>query len=258
MFWQQDILTQNGTPKIMQIDTPIPTATGTNTYAVTLNPAWTTPITNQLIYVKFTNANTGTSTLNADGTARPLRKYGAVELVANDIKAGQILAITWDGTQFQVITLSYTAGTSGGGGEMYVLGYDSSTLSSSTTYVVGLYASLGVQTLFNQRPSRQAIAMKTGNITQVVVMSSVAGTLQSNTETITLQVFNITAGTSFNFTTTFKLDSTSLLGVSRIDYYTLGTPLPVTAGDKFQVRVVVPSLVTPPTQVTQIFQVKIE
>jgi hypothetical protein len=257
MFWQQDILTQNGTPKIMQIDTPIPTATGTNTYAVTLNPAWTTPITNQLIYVKFTNANTGTSTLDADGTARPLRKYGAVELVANDIKAGQILAITWDGTQFQVITLSATAGTSGGGGEMYVLGYDSTSITRNATFLCGLYATLGALTLFNQRPSRQAIAMKTGNITQVVVMCTVAGVLASDIG-ITLQVYNVTTDTTSTITATYKMNSLSLYQVSRIDYYTLASPLPVTAGDLFQVRIVTPNFITEPTQVSQIFQIKIE
>jgi hypothetical protein len=78
------------------------TATGTDTYAVTGGiTAYSTGFT---IFVKFTNANTGAATLNVNSLgAKAIKKSGTTALAAGDIAADQILALQYDGTNFQVV-----------------------------------------------------------------------------------------------------------------------------------------------------------
>jgi hypothetical protein len=78
------------------------TATGTDTYAVTGGiTAYAAGFT---IVVKFTNGNTGASTLNVNSLgAKSIVKNGATALASGDIAANQILILTYDGTNFQVV-----------------------------------------------------------------------------------------------------------------------------------------------------------
>lgn len=105
----------------MRIDVNIPVTSGTNSYTVTSTPTLLAMVTNQLFYVKFNNANTGPSTLQIDSNvAVSIVKNGSTPLSAGDISAGQILALSYDGTNLQMI---------GGGGSSYNygLGYVMST-----------------------------------------------------------------------------------------------------------------------------------
>lgn len=78
-------------------------ATGTNTYAGSLTPAITTVVTGMRVNVQFTNANTGASTFNLNSTgAKNIYKGGTNALVANDISAGQIIGLVYDGTYWQL------------------------------------------------------------------------------------------------------------------------------------------------------------
>lgn len=53
--------------------------------------------------VKFLNTNTGTSTLTINNSdAYPLKKSAVVELSADDIIAGYIYEVNFDGTNFQI------------------------------------------------------------------------------------------------------------------------------------------------------------
>lgn len=80
------------------------TASGTDTYAATLNPAISAYTTNQKIFIKFTNANTGPATLNLNSLgAKNIKKSGSSALASGDIAAGQILSLIYDGTNFQLI-----------------------------------------------------------------------------------------------------------------------------------------------------------
>ena len=80
------------------------TASGTDAYAATLAPAITAYTTDQKVYLKFTNANTGAATINLNGLgAKSIKKSGTAALVAGDISAGQILCLVYDGTNFQVV-----------------------------------------------------------------------------------------------------------------------------------------------------------
>ena len=80
------------------------TAAGTNTYTATITPAITAYTATQHFFIKFTNANTGTATLNLNGLgAKPILKNSTVPLTIGDINAGQILCLAYDGTNFQII-----------------------------------------------------------------------------------------------------------------------------------------------------------
>lgn len=80
------------------------TASGTNTYTATISPAITAYSSGQRWFIKFTNANTGAATLNLNSLgAIPIKKNGNTALAANDILAGQILCLGYDGTNFQLV-----------------------------------------------------------------------------------------------------------------------------------------------------------
>jgi hypothetical protein len=87
------------------------TASGTNTYIATITPAITAITAGMRFYIKFTNANTGASTINLNGLgAIALTKNGATPLAGGEINTGQIVAVSYDGTSFQIV-----GGGSGGG-----------------------------------------------------------------------------------------------------------------------------------------------
>lgn len=78
-------------------------ASGTDSYTVTGNStlAYTK---NFLIVAKFTNANTGPSTININSLgAKAIKKNVTGALEAGDIIAGQIFLLIYDGTNFQLI-----------------------------------------------------------------------------------------------------------------------------------------------------------
>jgi len=88
------------------------TATGTDTYAITLSPAPTAYTAGQIFQVKFTNANTGASTINVNGLgAKAIKKNVSGALVSGDIAAGQVLNLAYDGTNFQIVGGSVAAAT---------------------------------------------------------------------------------------------------------------------------------------------------
>lgn len=78
------------------------TASGTNTYATTITEV-KSYIGYPQITVKFTNANTGASTLNVNGLGViNIYKNVTTPLAAGDFPAGSIQYLTFDGTNFQV------------------------------------------------------------------------------------------------------------------------------------------------------------
>lgn len=92
------------------------TASGTNTYTASANPAWTVYTVNGLLYVLFTNANTTAATLNVNGLgAKAITSTGSIALTSGQIKAGQILSLVYDGTQFQIIGDGGSTGPAGSG-----------------------------------------------------------------------------------------------------------------------------------------------
>lgn len=92
-------------------------AGSTDAYACSLTPAITAYTTGQVVYVKANTANTGAATLALNGLAvKSIKKtYGGVTtaLGDNDIRAGQIVGLVYDGTNFQMQSAAgntYTGG----------------------------------------------------------------------------------------------------------------------------------------------------
>lgn len=84
------------------------TATGTDTYALTLSPAITAYAAGQRFTVIFTNANTGAATINVSALgAKDITKNGTTALVAGDIPAGSMMILLYDGTRFQISKATY-------------------------------------------------------------------------------------------------------------------------------------------------------
>lgn len=75
-----------------------------NAYVITPSPALTAYAAGQMFEVKFTNPNTGASTINVSGLGnKNLTKNGATALSGGEIPAGGILQVVYDGTQFQLL-----------------------------------------------------------------------------------------------------------------------------------------------------------
>lgn len=80
-----------------------------NAYAIANNPVYPTALsayrTGQIYTFIANHANTGASTLNVDGQgAKAITKDVATPLIANDILAGQVVSVLYDGTRFQLLT----------------------------------------------------------------------------------------------------------------------------------------------------------
>ena len=90
---------------------------GTNSYTINIQSDKIIGYyTGQPFRLKFGATNTGVSTLNVNSLgAKAIRKNGTDPLVAGDIISGQIYQVTYDGTNFQI--LSPVTNSSGGGWE---------------------------------------------------------------------------------------------------------------------------------------------
>lgn len=119
------------------------TATGTNTYAVTLSPAPTAYAAGNAYCVLFTNGNTGPATLNVNGLgAKTIVKNTATALASGDIPAGRVMALVYDGTNFQLVG-AVSAG-SGSSNPWTVVDFSGSPASFQLN-VTGLSGTLEVQ-----------------------------------------------------------------------------------------------------------------
>lgn len=76
-----------------------------NAYVITPVPAVTAYATGDIFSFKAVNANTTTSTLNVNGLGvKTIKNSVGANLVANDILAGQIIVVEYDGTNFQILS----------------------------------------------------------------------------------------------------------------------------------------------------------
>ncbi len=90
-----------------------PDAGSTDSYVITLAQPLTAYVTGQALMFKANTANTGACSINIDGLgAVALKKQYNNDLATGDILAGQIVHISYDGTNFQVTSdLATAAGT---------------------------------------------------------------------------------------------------------------------------------------------------
>lgn len=80
----------------------------TDDYAITLSPVPTAYTTGMLIIFKANTANTGAATLNVNSLgAKTIKKKsssGLADLATNDIQAGDIVTVVYDGTYMQIVS----------------------------------------------------------------------------------------------------------------------------------------------------------
>jgi len=76
-----------------------------DTYAVTLSPAPTAYTTGMVVHFYANTVNTGAATLNVNSLgAKTIKKNVSSDLSDGDIRAGQIIAVIYDGTNFQILS----------------------------------------------------------------------------------------------------------------------------------------------------------
>jgi len=81
------------------------TSTGNNSYAITPSPAYTSYSTGMRLFSITDVASTGACTLNVSGLGpKAIKKNVSVALAANDILAGQVIQVVYDGTNFQLVS----------------------------------------------------------------------------------------------------------------------------------------------------------
>lgn len=80
--------------------------TGTaNAYAITPSPVISSYVAGQTFIFKAANANTTASTLNVNSLGvKSIKKMGSSALVSGDIASGSDVMVTYDGTNFQMIS----------------------------------------------------------------------------------------------------------------------------------------------------------
>jgi hypothetical protein len=79
-------------------------ASGINSYVLTLVPAITAYSLYQTFNVLFTNANTAAATLNINGLgAKAIKRNGSKATKSGDILADQVFTLMYDGTDFQML-----------------------------------------------------------------------------------------------------------------------------------------------------------
>jgi len=85
------------------------TTTGSaNAYVVTLSPIPTslTPGMTLTLIANFTNTGASTLAVNSLGSTPAITKNGTSPLVSGDIKINQVFTVTWDGTEWQLVSPS--------------------------------------------------------------------------------------------------------------------------------------------------------
>lgn len=83
----------------------------TDAYACSLKPALTAYVTGQVVWFKANTINTGAASLNLNALgAKTIKKQKDIDLANGDIKAGQWVAVQYDGTNFQMLSPVSNAG----------------------------------------------------------------------------------------------------------------------------------------------------
>ncbi len=131
----QGLVTQNGS-SIYAAD-----AGSTDAYAISLSPAPSSYVVGMVVHFLANTTNTGAATLNINSLgAVTIKKAKDVDLADGDIKAGQLVSVIYDGSNFQLLSTPSTVG-----GNVFPKGYLSGpapvfTSSSTITIKSGLKA----------------------------------------------------------------------------------------------------------------------
>lgn len=233
---------------------------GAGDYTVTL-PAASAAGAGTCLFIR-TQFNSGTKTI-ASSSGTEIRLLGSPTPVASFAITGgnnshRGMLFISDGTVWNQL-VNDAVQSAGSGGYVMLLGYSATNITRNETWVCGAGFDAQARTLFNDIPRTRAVVPTTGLIRSVQVNTYVTSTLAgSANDSYTMRVRNITQNTTQDFVTNFGLSSGNLSGASRMDNYTLPTPLAVNAGDLIQIQMLTPNWTTEPTGVYQKFNVYIE
>lgn len=175
--------------------TYLTSASGTDTITALAPVTLSAYVAGQVFRFIASGANTGATTLNINSIgAKAITKNGTTALVANDILAGSVVILTYDGTQFQLsnpATLpasvsSFTAGTTG------------FTPSTATTGAITLAGTLNVANGGTGATTLTANSLVAGNGTSAVslIAPGSAGNVLTSNGTTWSSANSITTGTS--------------------------------------------------------------
>ncbi len=88
--------------------------TAANTYTATMSPVPAAYTTGQVIFIKFSNKNTGAATINLNSLgAKSIKRLNGDALAADDIYDSMIAALAYDGTNFQLLNQNMATVISG-------------------------------------------------------------------------------------------------------------------------------------------------
>lgn len=87
------------------------TASGTNTYTVTVAPVPTSYISGDVYIIEFTNANTGPSTIDVNSLGVVTIQRNNSALGGGEIESGATIELIYDGTYFQMVSALSLTGT---------------------------------------------------------------------------------------------------------------------------------------------------
>ncbi|MGI9345516.1 MAG: hypothetical protein ACR2PW_04545 [Gammaproteobacteria bacterium] len=163
-----------------------------NTYAIAPTIAITAYAAGQVFWFVAGNANTGASTLNVSAVgAQTLQKYGAA-LESGDIGSGDIVGAVYDGTNFEIFSVSNRPLESGDIG-VTVQGYDADTLKADTSDDLTAGFSTTVHDAGTKTTGSFQPAHANGNIQKYVNGGAhifAAPTFDANAGTMVVQVTN--------------------------------------------------------------------
>ena len=173
---------------LVGIDTNLKYAADTgiaDAYLIAPSPPITAYTAGQIFYMKATNANTGASTVNVNSLGiKSIKKDGSDALIANDILAGQIIALQYDGTNFQLMSPSGESVYEDATQTLTNKTLTSPTLSGTTT---GTYTLAGTPTITSPTITSMAYTSSVKAGTSASTMK-ISGLLDSDANTISNSV----------------------------------------------------------------------
>lgn len=196
---------------------------GTDTITATLSPTLTAYASGQMFKLIPANNNTGAVTLNINSLgAKAITKNGATALAADDLVAGVVYIVEYDGTQFQAIGAGLQA-------QITALDTEKADLAGATftgdvevpdeAYGSGWNASVEVPTKNAVYDKIESMNITSGKIAQIV--STGTGTVATGTTLLPYDntIPQITEGTEFmtqaitpqNASSTLEIDVTIVL-----------------------------------------------
>lgn len=89
-----------------------------NNLSVALDPPLSAYTLGLMIRVRVKTSNTGASRINAGAGLVPIRKMNGADTAVNDLSAGAIVTLVYDGTVFQLTNFGGAGGTTGGDTEV--------------------------------------------------------------------------------------------------------------------------------------------